>query len=61
MTDQQKIEAAKRELAGCINSSQITKALCEVLTTNTEREKSVLTIMETYHGMLVAVYEMLDK
>lgn len=61
MTDQQKIEAAKRELAGRINSSQITKALCEVLTTNTEQEKALLTVMELYHGTLVAVYEILDK
>lgn len=48
MTDQQKIEAAKRELAGCISSSELSKAL-------------MVAIMETYHGMLVAVYEMLDK
>lgn len=61
MTDQQKIEAAKRELSGCISSSGLSKALMVALMTNTEREKSVLTIMETYHGMLVAVYEMLDK
>lgn len=60
MTDQQKIEAAKRELAQRISESSISQATYMALMNPTKHDK-LLVIMETYHGMLVSAYEILDK
>lgn len=61
MTDQQKIEAAKRELAGCMGAAKDAMGIHAGSDEQTEETKRIVDLIDAYNVMLNRVYEILDE